>query len=54
MSQGSQARYGLSSWLLLTCGIWLVGLGAYSTKKPGLRRVPRPLVRRQVVALVTA
>jgi hypothetical protein len=29
MSQSPQVRHGLSSWLLLVCGFWLVGLGAY-------------------------
>jgi len=29
MSRRPQLRDGLSSWLLLACGIWLVGLGAY-------------------------
>lgn len=29
MSQDTQARHGLSSGLLLGCGVWLVGLGVY-------------------------
>lgn len=29
MNVGPQPKHGLSSWLLLACGVWLVGLGTY-------------------------
>jgi hypothetical protein len=29
MSHGLQVKPGLSRWLLLACGVWLVGLGFY-------------------------